>query len=110
MLTTLAQVELAGALAVAGAMRRHAELSLRQAESLADKLLVVAREPLPGRGGGWDLLFAEIAAEFRVYVRELAASPGLAAMSFLEHLDRLRTAHRQPDRSGSDVETDRPKG
>jgi hypothetical protein len=109
MLRTLAQVELAGALAAAGAVGRHVELSLRQAESLAEKLLTVADGSLGRGAAGWNGLFAEAAAEYRDYVRELAASPGLVAMSFLEHLDRLRTARRGSDRADSDADTGAPK-
>jgi hypothetical protein len=109
MLRTLAQVELAGALAVAGAVGRHVELSLRQAESFAEKLLAVADGSLGRGAGGWNGLFAEAAVEYRDCVRELAASPGLVAMSFLEHLDRLRTARHPLDRSSSNAYTGAPK-
>lgn len=109
MLGTLVQVELAGALAVTGVLWHQAELSLKQAENLAEKLMVVAREPPARQGEGWKMLFAEAAADYRDYVRGLAASPGLVAMSFLDHLDRLRQARSAPDRPGGGGDGDRSK-
>ena len=103
MLTTVAQVELAGALALAGAVRRYVELSFGSAESFANKLLLIARDPGSPTSGAWDRILAEAAVEYRDYVRGLAASPTLTTMSFFDQLERLRTTHPRPR------ERERPK-
>jgi hypothetical protein len=91
MIKALAQVTLAGAATVSGEARRHLEMYLGHGESLADNLLGIARDPNRERGGAWDRVVDAMMSEYRDYVRELAAAPTLATISFFEQLERLRT-------------------
>ena len=93
MFLTLVQVEVAGALALATVLGRCFELTLGQGEGIARKLVGMTRESDGRETGRCNRLCAETAAEYRDYLRELAAAPGLAAMSFLDQLDKLRAPH-----------------
>ncbi len=99
MIATLARVEIAGVLTFGWAARHYAELTLRHGENFANSLLAVAREPDLRRAERWDQAVGEAAAEYRDYVRELAAFPGLAGLAFLDQLDALRTARPQPEQA-----------
>jgi hypothetical protein len=96
MFSAFAQAELAGALAFAAALGRYVELTLGYGENFANRLLDVARDSERRRTNPWDRVFAQAMAEHRDYVRELAATPSLATMNFLEQLENFRTTQSPP--------------
>lgn len=96
MRTTLIQAEFAWAVAFAAALRRYVELTLGHGENLANKLIEIARDSDQQPVSAWDRIFAETVHQYRDYVRELAATPGLATMSFLEQLESTRTGQTPP--------------
>jgi len=86
MLAILAKVELAGALAAAATLGRSATLTLRYGESVAGYFLA----PSLRQGDEYGLAADESLLGYGSYVREMAALPMLAGLTFLDQLDRLR--------------------
>jgi hypothetical protein len=96
MIAMLARLELSGVLTLGWAARHYAELMLGHGESFTNSVLAIAREPNVARADKWDQAVSEAAAEYRDYVRELAAFPGLATLTFLDQLDALRKTRARP--------------
>jgi hypothetical protein len=96
MFSAFAQAELAGALTFAAVLGRYVELTLGYGENFANGLLDIARDSERRRTNPWDRVFAQAMAEHRDYVRELAATPSLATMNFLEQLENFRTTQSPP--------------
>jgi hypothetical protein len=91
-LATLARSYVAMALTVADGAGRYAALTLASGEQLVRAIEGVLREGSDPKGGGWDHALDSALASYREYLRELAALPGIASMTYYEQLDSLRAA------------------
>ena len=91
-LATLARSYVAMALTVADGAGRYAALTLASGEQLVRAMEGVLRKGSNSKGDDWDHAFGSALASYREYLRELAALPGIASMTYYEQLDWLRTA------------------
>jgi hypothetical protein len=107
-LAILARSYVAMGLTVADAAGRYAAITLATGEQLVRAMEGVLREGSDSKGPDWDHACGSALAGYRQYLRELAALPGIASMTYYEQLDWLRAAAAAHRASSSSASTPPP--
>lgn len=91
---------LAGTHMAVGVLARLAETTLHYGERASATLLDAAAGTERPENGGRERAADQALALYRDYVRELAALPGIAGMSYFDQLDRLRLQQQKRTPAG----------